>query len=926
VGIGSKISVITICDDLKEKGKVTDKTYFKYWGKAEKTEDGKPHLYHLLPYHCLDVAAVGWLLLEPEKPHCLRLAEQLGVSARWLRNLFVFCLALHDIGKFSRSFQGLQPHLSSELVKANRRMLYDVRHDTLGFFLWRDSLGEKIEEFFNLDNVTGRRLEKWLEIVTGHHGMPPKRSGVRLANYFQKEDEDAAYSFVEDICNLFTELDFSHLQDKNLKQQLKTVSWQLAGIAVLADWIGSNQEDFEYCSMPKNVSDYWQKQAIPSARKALQSMPTHPKASSFSSITELFPYIEQPTPLQDYAVSTPISKSSQLFILEDVTGAGKTEAALVLTHRLLSEGLADGLYVALPTMATANAMYTRLSEVYRRFFRTSDRPSLILAHGASSLSDSFRNSIFLPESQQEGFNYEENPKQREPELCATAYCNAWLADNRKKALLADVGVGTLDQALLAVLPARHQSLRLLGLGRKVLLVDEVHAYDCYMQTLLDTLLEAHARQGGSVILLSATLPQAMREKLVAAFHRGLGGEIPRINSTSYPLATNFPAVGQGETHIDTREEVKRTVVVSRLDTEEDIMELVRQSVANGKCVCWIRNTVKAARESHELLSQCQWLDDNNLQLFHSRFAMLDRQRIEMDVVNRFGKDSKAEGRRGQVLIATQVVEQSLDLDFDVLITDLAPIDLIIQRAGRLCRHIRDAQGNPIKEKNAKEQRGMPTLYLFAPDPMADIAPDWLKKQQKGSQAVYPHLGHLWLTAKILLVDNKGKFTMPHDARKLIEGVYAEEAQDNISEAIRECSYDAIVRDLTHLNMASLNVLNLAQGYTWSSGEWDEEVRTPTRLSEIETVSVALAVLDTDQLLPYAQDAGRYEWPLSTVKIPDWEWKEAQKTISTTLQERIDHLKSEIKALRWVEVFPLTVETKQFYSAAGGWQINKGENL
>ena len=113
-------------------------------------------------------------------------------------------------------------------------------------------------------------------------------------------------------------------------------------------------------------------------------------------------------------------------------------------------------------------------------------------------------------------------------MSATAYCNAWLADNRKKALLADVGVGTLDQALLAVLPARHQSLRLLGLERKVLLVDEVHAYDSYMQKLLDALLEIHARQGGSVILLSATLPQTMRENLVAAFHRGLGDNTPKF--------------------------------------------------------------------------------------------------------------------------------------------------------------------------------------------------------------------------------------------------------------------------------------------------------------------------------------------------------------------------------------------------------------
>ena len=415
--------------------------------------------------------------------------------------------------------------------------------------------------------------------------------------------------------------------------------------------------------------------------------------------------------MQEYAINEPLNDKPQLFILEDVTGAGKTEAALILTHRLLSAGLADGLYVALPTMATANAMYQRVGKVYRRFYESSDLPSLILAHGARDLSDLFHESVFLSEHQAADLNYKEGHDEREQELSAAAYCSAWLADNRKKALLADVGVGTLDQALLAVLPARHQSLRLLGLGRKVLLVDEVHAYDSYMQKLLDALLEMHARQGGSVILLSATLPQTMRENLVEAFHCGLGDETPEIRSDAYPLATHSPTAGECEKHIDTREEAKRTVMVKQLDAEYAIAEHIHQAVSNGQCVCWIRNTVKAARESHRTLAQSQWMNKNHLHLFHSRFAMVDRIKIEEKTLKRFGDESNHEDRKGQVLIATQVVEQSLDLDFDVLITDLAPIDLIIQRAGRLRRHIRDAQGNRIRDVNTKDQRGSAILYL-----------------------------------------------------------------------------------------------------------------------------------------------------------------------------------------------------------------------
>ena len=718
---------------------------------------------------------------------------------------------------------------------------------------------------------------------------------------------------------------FEHadLAKNGLNQRLKTVSWYLAGIAVLADWLGSNQEYFKYCSKPEELAAYWHKHALPSAKKAIQSVPEKPKKSQFQGLRNLFPFIQQPTPLQEYAINEPLNDKPQLFILEDVTGAGKTEAALILTHRLLSTGLADGLYVALPTMATANAMYQRLGKVYSQFYESSDLPSLILAHGARDLSDSFRESVFLSENQAADLDYKEGHDEHERELSASAYCNAWLADNRKKALLADVGVGTLDQALLGVLPARHQSLRLLGLSRKVLLVDEVHAYDSYVQRLLDALLEMHAKQGGSVILLSATLPHAMREKLVMAFHRGLGNNTPGIHSNAYPLATHSPTAGENEKHIDTREEVKRSVMIEHLEEEESIFEQIHQAASKGKCVCWIRNTVKAARASYRTLADCKWLDDEHLHLFHSRFAMVDRQRIESETVRRFGAESNHEDRKGQVLIATQVVEQSLDLDFDVLITDLAPIDLIIQRAGRLCRHIRDEQGNRIKELNAKDQRGNPILYLFAPDPIQDPDENWLKLHQEGTQAVYPHVGQLWLTAKLLFKNGKRKFTMPNDARRLIEGVYSREAESAIPESLLGASMDAVGKNMMKQSMASLNALKLNKGYTRSSGDWDEETRIPTRLTEEESISVALAHFKKGILYPYAKDT-HHEWAMSVVKIPEWEWKKAKRQITSSMQKLVENLKTEVKALHWLEVFPLTDETAIYYNSAGGWQPEIGE--
>ncbi len=897
--------------------------YYRYWGKAKSNDDSKAS-YHLLPYHCLDVAAVGYFLFETKKTFIDNLSAQLGVEPKWLKTWLVFCLAIHDLGKFARAFQGLKTDLSDNLVKANPRMCYEERHDSLGFCIW-DELQDQISEGLSQktsQSISCKHWQPWLEIVTGHHGMPPKKS-LSINNFFQSEDKVATLTFIQDVADLLLDdFDFQPLQDKSLKNQLKAVSWQIAGIAVLADWLGSNQEHFAYCSQVKNLDDYWETDALPSAKKAIQDLPQAVKVQAFQGIDCLFNFIKTPTPLQYYAANETLPNQPQLFILEDVTGAGKTEAALVLAQRLMSQGLADGLYIALPTMATTNAMYQRLSKMYRQFYQADSQPSLVLAHGARQLSEAFQQSVAISMHNQADADYQTSQHESDQELSATAYCNAWLADSRKKALLADVGVGTLDQALLAVLPARHQSLRLLGLGRKVLLVDEVHAYDSYMQKLLDALLEVHARQGGSVILLSATLPQTMRKNLVDAFHRGLNQASPILNSESgYPLVTHTPASAMDkiEQTIDTREEVKRTVQIHRLESEQAVMDIIQASINAKHCVCWIRNTVKSARQAYRALREAG-VPAEQITLFHSRFAMIDRQAIESDVLAKFGKHSTAQQRQGQILIATQVVEQSLDLDLDVMVSDLAPIDLIIQRAGRLRRHIRDQQGNPITTENAQDQRGAPILYLYTPEPRDDADAKWLKPDHAGTQAVYPHIGQLWLTAKTLL--DKGQWTMPEDARYLIDSVYSECA--TYPGALEQQSFDAEGANKSRESMADLNALALSKGYTRNSGDWDEETRIPTRLTEQETISVALAIVDNGQLKPYASGQ-QYAWALSTVKLPEADWKKAQKLIPTEFTIKIEALKQEQKHLRWLEIFPLIESTRTFYNAKDGWQTDTGGN-
>ena len=881
-------------------------SYYRYWGKAQPIGDTKGAAYHLLVYHCLDVAAVGRLLLDPQRVLCKSLAARLKVDPTWLRDWFTFCLLLHDLGKFCRSFQNLARDLSDRLVPYEPEFLDKKRHDSLGFTLWR-KLSASLDDL-DLPGVS----QQWLEIVCGHHGRPPDKSITTLRWYALPEDQQAAASFVRDCAQKVALLpDLAPLAQIDEKV-FRSVSWQLAGVSVLADWLGSDQKVFCYFDEEMSLLEYWERHALSGAKEVVAAAGFIQKPiQAFKGVKQQFNFRE-PTPLQAYAETVPLDEPQHLFLLEDVTGAGKTEAAMVIVHRLLEAGLANGVYIGLPTMATANAMYKRMSDVYHHLYEQGSQPSLILAHGGRNLSELFTESV--------GLSKQEKDKDYDQDDCsASTYCNQWLADNRKKALLADVGVGTIDQALLGVLPARHQSLRLLGLSNKVLLVDEVHAYDPYMLALLTTLLKTHASQGGSAILLSATVPFQLRKKLVAAYAEGIGLKTAELKSRdAYPLVTLLNSSGPCETPVETRKAVRRTVKVERLADEEEAFVRIRRSIEQGQCVCWVRNTVKDARKAYSHLLNQEWVDSRKATLFHSRFAMVDRQRIEADVHRRFDDESDSDARAGRVLIATQVVEQSLDLDFDVMISDLAPIELLIQRAGRLQRHVRSRTGKRMPD-NAQEQRASPCFYLLSPDPQQVDDGDWLKQLLPGTQAIYPHVGQLWLTARALF--QQQGFSMPDDARPLVEGVYGERVQDEIPSVLSEQSHRAQGEQRAESSMGEFNQLQLDKGYTWlsagQSGGWHEDVHVSTRLMKTPTATVALAKYIEGNLVPYAEDV-EHGWAFSQVSVPLKEWEAVERRLPESSRSEVERLKRETPALRWVEVLPLIEPIGSVYNPKDGW--------
>lgn len=731
-------------------------------------------------------------------------------------------------------------------------------------------------------------LKPWVQAVTGHHGKPPLLDDngmtIRVQNLFTDENIVMAQFFVNEVAELLIpdkSNQFLISYDKDMDDLFKRSSWLLAGLAILSDWIGSNSEYFPLNSKPIPLEDYWNKIALPKAEKAITKAGVLPSGiSPKTGMKTLFPKIKTPSPLQSHVSTCELVDGAQLFILEEVTGSGKTEAALSLAHRLMKKGLADGIFVALPTMATANAMYERLVEAYRLMFAAEATPSLVLAHSARHLSDTFRHSI--------GMEHPHGDRvYARDEEAASAQCTEWLADNRKKALLADVGVGTIDQGLMAVLTSKHQSLRLLGLSRSVLIVDEVHAYDPYMHTLLCTLLRFHAALGGSAILLSATLPIKHRQELVNSFSQGLERKSHKLNDNSYPLITHSTADNISEIPLKTRESTQRKVAVEFFDDISDVEKSLVNAAENGGCACWIRNTVDDAVDAYNSLSSK--LGSENVLLFHARFAMGDRLKIEKKVLDKFDKESKDAIRKGQILVATQVVEQSLDLDFDYMLSDLAPMDLMIQRAGRLHRHSR------------KERSRTPILGIFAPSLTDNPDEDWYKDVFSKAAFVYPSHGQLWLTARLL--SERGQLVMPGDARDFIEGVFGSDARNDVPEALRNRDDEAEGENMAAISMAKLNRLLPVKGYGATVSQWLDDTKTPTRMGDL-TTNVRLARWDGDTVIPWVENE-KYAWDLSQVSISQRKIKDMVQydgALKAGLEKAMESMPDKGK---WAVIIPLS---------------------
>ena len=435
-----------------------------FWAKTRETVDGTTQT-HALVCHLLDVAAVADVLLERFPKRLERLAALLDADAAKLRGLIVRLAALHDLGKFHPDFQRkLEGHCEKylpELVKYINPKENPIRHDILGFMI-----AEKIDlngRFrAQLPGLLTSEIEGLFRSVMMHHGRPAERpQNATLWLNAMGAITPSILDFVDQVFALIP-CDGPVLRSELSEEQVAAFSWALAGLIVLADWIGSNETFFKYRGQVEDLPRYW-REARRHAAEAVEKVGILPAAARESfDPSDLLPKTPgkrvELSPLQQAVAAIPIADGPNLFIVEDMTGAGKTEAALILAERLLAAEAASGLYFALPTMATSNAMYGRMASIYRGLFAEDARPSLVLAHGRRDLNDRFTGAIFDAGERKTASVAELD----DADETAQHACARWIADDRRKAFFAHVGVGTVDQALLA---CSRASIRHFACGR-----------------------------------------------------------------------------------------------------------------------------------------------------------------------------------------------------------------------------------------------------------------------------------------------------------------------------------------------------------------------------------------------------------------------------------------------------------------------------
>ena len=659
--------------------------------------------------HLMDAADVaGYLFDEYLSEHHRRLMASVwdGDQAK-ARAAFVFLAGGHDVGKISPQFACQSVELAEVIrdqgLAVMRKTDYPERaflpHGLVSQFTLQDAVAA--------GGGDARRAHQWAILVGIHHGRYPDSEAVRVAHLQYKYQEGSVaddprwgQARSEILEWMARRSGFPLIAPGTALPELPiAVASAYASALVIADWLASNEDYFplrprpdkgdEECAIrfyPELDAGQQRRRAARGWKRAAFPAPMRLPATLEEPIADFYrhrfgwPASYQPTCAQREAVDIASTEDPDLMIVEAPPGSGKTEQAFAVAEVLMRARGLQGMFVALPTQATTNAMFERVTSWLTSIL--GDEPQKLgiqLAHGKNNLNESFVKLLDRGKSPLEVHDDEED---------MGLHASRWMGQ-RWRSTLSPVVVGTIDQVLLAALKSRHVLVRHLGLMGKVVIIDEVHAADEYMETYLEAALTWLGMYGIPVVLLSATLPPARRRALLDAYRRGRGSSGEDADSVEgvigYPVISTVSSAGVRVHEIAGEAEVAKRIIPTSLGSPGEIAELLERELANGGCAVVIRNTVREAQETYDTVKAVFGREQTTL--LHSRFLAAERASRDRLMLELFGKGATRRPQR-HVVVATQVIEQSLDVDFDLMLTDPAPMDLILQRIGRLHRHER----------------------------------------------------------------------------------------------------------------------------------------------------------------------------------------------------------------------------------------------
>lgn len=731
----------------------------EFWGKLERNQDGTVTRWHPLIDHSVDVAIVlRSLMMLPAMRRSLQACTGTPLTDRHVSRLAVIGL-LHDLGKCNTGFQAKRDkgsHTAGHVL------------ETAGFFAsqdrWPTEWLEAVESMVTWFSAGEETLQSMLLAGISHHGRPvsvadlENRGGDPARWWLPRQGLDPMQGVGELVVaarKIFPEA-FEPSEPISAPPALQH---RFAGLVMLADWIGSDVRYFPY---RKDAREDRGAVALAGARRALSEIGLIAVPSQVDLARRAPPFAvafgRNPYPLQDYmARELPIGNDSRLVLVESDTGSGKTEAALAWFLRLMAGGRVEGLYFALPTRVAAREIYGRVCRTIESAFPDpANRPSpVLLAVPGYAQVDGV--AATLPDPRNRLWPDDPADARRE---------STWAAEHPKRFLAAPIAVGTIDQALLAGLQVKHAHLRSVCLDRHLLVVDEVHASEPYMREVLAQLLDRHCSRGGWALLLSATLGESARTHLL---HQPIA-PLEAARQRDYPLVSTL-ASRQAIASPLGRDKAVRVELIECLISPEVLLPRIADAVHRGARVLIVLNEVKranalmrAAETNGAIPADKLFSVSGRVCPHHGRFARADREILDAAISARLGPQSDGEA---VLVIGTQTLEQSLDIDADWLITDPCPMDVFLQRLGRLHRH-------PARRRPAAYERPHAVMMIplggdFAPF----VATSGEARGPAGIGKVYSDLRMLQRSTEVL--ESRLNICIPRDNRLLVEDALHPEA-------------------------------------------------------------------------------------------------------------------------------------------------------